>query len=143
MLIYAMAAVAVAGSEPKIEMASPTDCAVLVAIGKSQAGWGQDGPDQPFVDEGPLQDGTVYRQACDWPALGVGAPTILKPGQTGPRFAIDKPVYSKNGAVAEADINFVSWAGGNSPPFISIQHCTLRKRAKGWRLVKCDQGPIT
>jgi hypothetical protein len=143
MFILAMIAAMSGGSEPKIEIASPIDCAVVVAIGKSQVAWGQRGPNQPFIDEGPLLDGTVYRQICDWRSLGVGAPTILKPGQTGPRFAIEKPIYSQNGTIAEADLNLASWNGPGTAPFASIQHCTIKKKGGAWRLLKCEQGPIT
>jgi hypothetical protein len=106
-------------------------------------GWSAAGPTEPFVDVGPLRDGAIYRQACDWKALGVGAPTIADPGQTGPRFAVEKPLYAADGQTAQADINFVSWAGPGTQPFLSVRHCALRKVADHWRLIQCRAGPIT
>ena len=98
-------------SPAKVEIASASDCAILVEVGKSEVGWGAAGPTEPFVDVGPLPDGTIYRQACDWKALGVGAPTIARPSQAGARFAVEKPVYAADGQSAQADLDFTFNAG--------------------------------
>ncbi|CAN5618491.1 hypothetical protein BH10PSE5_BH10PSE5_13510 [soil metagenome] len=71
MILLAMMAALSGEMQPRIELASASDCAIVVAIGRAQAAWGAIGPNQPLVDEGPLSDGTIYRQACDWRALGV------------------------------------------------------------------------
>lgn len=75
MILLAILAQLAATPPAKVEIASASDCAILVKVGKSEVGWSTAGPTQRFVDVGPLPDGTIYRQACDWKALGVGAPT--------------------------------------------------------------------
>ncbi len=142
MILLAMLA-ALASGGPTVEDASLSDCEILVQVGRAEAAWGQSGPNQPFVDEGPLPSGVLYRQRCDWRALGVGPPTLLKPGQTGPRFAIEKPVYSEDGRSAQTAVNFMSWAGPGTAPFLSIRHCSLRIKDGHWHLIRCEQGPIT
>lgn len=128
---------------PPVVLASERDCAVLVEVGRSLVNWGHAGPNQPFVDSGPLPDGTIYRQLCDWKKFGVGAPEIVRPEQTGPRFAVDKPMYAKDGRSARVDVTFISWAGPGLSPFVSIKHCELRRSAAQWRLISCAQGMIT
>jgi hypothetical protein len=115
----------------------------LVEAGKSEVGWGADGPTEPFVDVGPLPDGVLYRQNCDWKTLGVGAPIIADPSRTGARFAVDKPVYAADGQTAEADLNFAFSAGPSGRLFVSVRHCNLRKVADRWRLIECVARPIT
>lgn len=139
MIILAALAVLATLADTTVQEASADDCAIVVEIGKSQAAWGPNGPNQPFFIEGQQKDGSTYRQQCPWNALGVGAPTPATPGNG---FAIDKPVYGDDGATAEADVNFVAWAGPGTAPFISVRHCELRKRKGQWRLKKCVQGPI-
>jgi hypothetical protein len=143
MILLAILAGLVGAGGPKVEYASADDCQIIVAIGRSEAAWGPNGPNQPFVAEGPLADGTIYRQACDWRALGVGAAVTPSPGQVGARFAIEKPTYKQHGKVAEAAANFVVWAGPGSTPFLSVRYCKLRKESGDWRLLRCAQGPIT
>ena len=111
MILLATLAQLAASSPAKVELASASDCEIVVEVGKSEVGWSRDGPSQPFVDIGPLPDGVLYRQACDWKSLGVGAPTIADPDQSGPRFAVEKPVYAADGQTAEADLNF-TFTGG-------------------------------
>ncbi len=135
MILLAILAQLAVTPPAKEEIASARDCAILVEIGKSEVGWGAAGPTEPFVDVGPLRDGAVYRQACDWKALGVGAPTIVDPGQAGARFAVEKPVYAADGQTAEADLNFVFTAGPGSRLFISVRHCALRRVEDRWRLI--------
>jgi hypothetical protein len=142
MILLAILA-AVAGDVPSVELATPSDCEIVVEVGRAEAGWGAAGPNQPFVDEGPLPNGTIYKQKCDWRALGVGAPKILTPGQTGPRFAIEKPIYSEDGRAARTSFNFFIWPGPGTAPFFSIRHCSLRMAGGHWHLVSCEQGPIT
>jgi hypothetical protein len=140
-LIAILAQLAV--TSPRVDVASERDCAVLIEIGRSLVNWGATGPDQPFVDSGPLSDGATYRQACDWKKFGVGAPQIVQPGQTGPRFAVDKPAYAKDGRSACVNVTFISWAGPGASPFISVKHCELRRSDGQWRLVACTQDAIT
>jgi hypothetical protein len=143
MILLAILAQLAVAPPAKEEIASASDCAILVEVGKSEVGWGADGPTEPFVDVGPLRDGAIYRQACDWKALGVGAPGIADPSRTGARFAVEKPVYAADGQTAEADVNFVFTAGPGSGLFVSVRHCALRKSADRWRLIQCRAGPIT
>ena len=143
MILLAILAELAAATAPKVELASPSDCAILVAVGRSEVAWGTAGPNQPFVDEGPLPDGTIYRQACDWKGLGVGAPRIVVAWQVGPSFAVDKPTYANGGRTARVDVSFISWAGPGTAPFVSIRNCTLRKAVDRWRLLQCKPGAIT
>jgi hypothetical protein len=143
MIFLAILAQLAAASPAKVEVASASDCAILVEVGKWEVGWGADGPNEPFVDVGPLSDGVLYRQACDWKALGVGAPTIADPSQAGARFAVDKPVYAADGRTARADLNFVFTAGPGSRLFVSVRQCELRKAGDRWQLIECVAGPIT
>ena len=143
MIVLAMLAALAGNTGSATEYASADDCAILVEVGKVEAAWGPKGPNQPLVAEGELKDGTVYIQACNWAALGVGAPVLLKSGQTGPRFAVDKPRYTKGGKAAAVEVNFVVWQGPGFPPFLSVRRCDLRKTNGHWRLTKCTQGPIT
>jgi hypothetical protein len=143
MVILAILAQLAVAPPAEEEIASASDCAILVEVGKSEVGWSAAGPNQPFVEVGPLPDGVLYRQACDWKALGVGAPTIADPSLAGARFAVEKPVYAADGQTAEADLNFVFTAGPRSRLFVSVRHCTLRKAADRWRLIECVAGPIT
>ena len=130
-------------SPAKVEIASASDCAILVEVGKSEVGWGAAGPTEPFVDVGPLPDGTIYRQACNWKALGVGAPTTAGPSQAGARFAVEKPVYAADGETAQVDLDFTFTAGPGSRLFVSIRRCALRKTARHWQLIECVADPIT
>jgi hypothetical protein len=125
------------------EIASASYCEILVEIGKSEVGWGAAGPTESFVDVGPLPDGTIYRQACDWKALGVGAPKIVGPDQAGARFAVEKPIYAANGETAQADLNFIFTGAPGDRLFLSVRHRALRKAAGHWRLMQCTAGPIT
>ena len=52
MILLAMLA-ALASGGPTVEDASLSDCEILVQVGRAEAAWGQSGPNQPFVDEGP------------------------------------------------------------------------------------------
>jgi hypothetical protein len=90
-----------------------------------------------------MSDGTIYRQSCDWKKFGVGAPQIVRPEQTGPHFAVDKPTFTKGGRNANVDVTFISWVGPGVSPFISIKHCNLRRNGVRWRLISCAQGAIT
>ena len=132
-----------ASTAPQVVVASERDCAVLVEAGRSLVNWGPTGPNQPFVDSGPLADGTIYRQSCDWKKFGVGAPEIVRPEQTGPRFAVDKPIYAKGGRRARVEVTFISWAGPGVSPFVSMKHCELRRSAAQWRLISCAPGMVT
>ena len=143
MILLAILAQLAAASPAKVEDASVSDCAILVEVGKSEVGWGAAGPNEPFVDVGPLSDGVLYRQACDWKALGVGAPTIADPSQTGARFAVEKPAYAADGQSAKVDLNFVFTGGPEDRLFIAVRQCALRKVAGRWRLIECVAGPIT
>ncbi len=138
--ILAQLAVTPPGGE---EIASASDCEILVEIGKAEVGWGAAGPNEPFVDVGPLPDGVVYRQACDWRALGVGAPKIVGADEAGARFAVEKPVYGADGETARADLNFIVTGAPGDRLFLSVRRCALRKAAGHWRLVECIAGPIT
>lgn len=142
MLVLAVLA-QLGSSAPQMVMASERDCAVLVEVGRSLVNWGPKGPSQPFVDSGPLPDGRIYLQACDWKKFGVGAPQVVRSEQTGPRFGVDKPIYSKGGRSARVDVAFISWAGPGVSPFVSMKHCELRRSATRWRLISCAQGIIT
>lgn len=143
MILLAILAQLAATAPARVEIASASDCAILVEAGKSEVGWGAAGPTEPFVDVGPLPDGAIYRQACDWKALGVGAPTIFDPSQDGARFAVEKPVYAADGQSAEVDLNFVFTAGPGTRLFVSIRRCALHKAADQWRLIECKQRLIT
>jgi hypothetical protein len=143
MILLATLAQLAASSAAKVELASASDCEIVVEVGKSEVGWSRDGPSQPFVDIGPLPDGGLYRQACDWKALGVGAPTIADPDQSGPRFAVEKPVYAADGQTAEADLNFIFTGGPGDRLFLAVRHCALRIVSDHWRLIQCRAGPIT
>jgi hypothetical protein len=143
MILLATLAQLAATSPAMVEIASASDCEIVVEVGKSEVGWGAGGPTEPFVDVSPLPDGVLYRQACDWKALGVGAPTIAEASQAGARFAVDKPVYAADGQTAEVDLNFVFTAGPGSRLFVSVRRCNLRKVVDHWRLIECVAGPIT
>jgi hypothetical protein len=132
-----------AASPAKVEFASASDCAIVVEVGKSEAGWGADGPNEPFVEVDSLPNGVLYRQACDWKALGVGVPKIADPSQAGARFAVEKPVYAADGQSAEVDLDFSFTAGPGSRLFVSVRRCALRNMAGRWRLIECVAGPIT
>jgi hypothetical protein len=129
--------------EPQAVLASSDDCAIVVAVGRAEVAWGPKGPNQPFVESGPLPDGRSYRQACDWTTLGVGAPSLVTSGQLGPRFAVDRPTYSRDRKAARADLTFVVWSGPGAAPFVSVRHCRLRAVRGVWRLLRCEAGPIT
>ena len=143
MIALALIALVTGGPEPTVVNASADDCAITVEIGRARAAWGPKGPNQLFVIEGQGPEGSVYRQDCDWVALGVGAPVLAKIGKPGPRFAVKRPVYGVGRKTAEATVTFVAWAGPGSTPLISIEHCRLRSRRGVWHLVKCEQGLIT
>jgi hypothetical protein len=143
MILLTILAQLAATSAAVVETASASDCEILVEVGKSEAGWGADGPTEPFVDVGPMPDGVHYRQACDWKTLGVGAPTIVDPKRPGLRFAMEKPVYADDGQTAQADLNFIFTGGPSDRLFISVRHCALRRVGDHWRLVQCQAGPIT
>ena len=143
MIALALFALVIAGPERAVVHASADDCAIIVEIGRAQAAWGPKGPNQPFLVEAQGPNGSVYRQECDWAALGVGAPVLAKIGEPGPRFAVERPVYGAGRKTAEADVNFIAWAGPGTAPFISILHCRLRTSRGVWHLVKCEQGLIT
>ena len=142
MILLAILAQLIAAPPAGEEIASASDCAILVEVGKSEVGRSAAGPNQPFVEVGPLPDGTIYRQGCDWKALGVGAPTIADTSDAGARFAVEKPVYAADGQTAKVDINFVFAAPG-ARLFLSVRHCALRKVADQWRLIECKQRLIT
>mgnify|MGYP000031662677 FL=1 len=143
MIALAMIVLVTVLPEPIVVHASADDCAIIVAIRKAQAAWGLKGPNRPFVVEGQGPDGIIYRQDCDWAASGVGPPVVQKLGEPGPRFAIGRPVYGVGRKTAEADISFVAWAGRGTVPFMSAEHCTLKRSRGAWRVVKCEQGIIT
>ena len=64
-----------------------------------------------------------------------GAPTIADPDQSGPRFAVEKPLYAADGQTAEADLNFIFTGGPGDPLFLAVRHCALRKVSDHWRLI--------
>lgn len=140
MLAMSMFGAVLAGSSPDPELASPMDCAVLVAIGKAQANWGSEGAGLPFVDTGPLPDGRIYKQVCDWAGLGVSTPKIIDPAAPGPRFAVSKPVYAGQGRQATADFSYFSWEGPGSRAIFSIKTCRLKQENGTWRVEVCQQG---
>jgi len=143
MLAISVLTAVIAGPPAQIQLATATDCAVLVAIGKSQVGWGVDPPRSPLVNTGPLGDGVEYRQDCDWRRLGVAAPKIIAPDATGPRFAVTKPTYSPDRRGATADLYLGAWNGPGEPSFIEVRTCHLRHKDRTWHVVRCDRGPIT
>jgi hypothetical protein len=141
MLAFVVAAVSLAASVPQVAHATTEECAVIVEIGRSRAAWGASGPNQAFVIDGPEQDGTSYREDCNWQAFGVGAPS--QPQNADPRFAISRPRFGSDMKTATAELQFVAPRGPAVAPFVSIEMCELRKHEGHWKLVACAQGPIT
>jgi hypothetical protein len=140
MMLAAVAAQAALGS-PEIIHASADDCAVIVAIGRSQVQWGEHGPNEPFFVDGALPDGADFREDCPWRSLGVGDPVPARQGALG--FAIDRPIYGADGKSATAALSFTAFSKKNVTPFASVETCSLVKQGGGWTLVKCVQNLIT
>jgi hypothetical protein len=144
MLAGLAAAILVApAATPTIVRASSEDCEVIAAIGRAEAGWGRDGPDEPFVVDGEAPNGGIYREDCDWRALGLGPPTPA--GAQGARFAIERPTYSTDHTSATAGVNFIVLPppGQSVAPFIQTRTCRLEKREGRWRLLSCKTTAIT
>jgi len=140
--ILAVVASQAVAPAPVIHHASKDDCEIIVAIGRAKVGWGDKGPDEPLFIDGPLPDGSDYREDCSWHGLGVGDPVPGTPGK-GNGFGIDKPVYGPDGATATTQLSFTVFSASNQRPFLQELSCKLTKRDGHWVLDSCEQGFIT
>lgn len=124
-------------STPRIELASPDDCAVIVAVGKARMGWGEKPPASGFYPDSSLPGGGVYREACPWKRLGVADP-VLGTAATPQGFAISRPVFDSSRTHAIASLETTA-----KPRFAEVQTCRLEKAAGQWRVISCDVTLIT
>jgi hypothetical protein len=133
--------VAVLGfAAPPIVHASAEDCAVIVSILQSRAAWTANGPNTPLVIDGKQSDGSLYRQDCDWKALGVGDPIPIGPDRA--RIGIERPAYGANGVTATAGVSFFAPRGRTAPAFMAVWTCRLRKTGTTWEVADCVEGAI-
>lgn len=123
----------------RIVMASADDCAIVVAIGKSELKWGENPPAAALLPDFPLPDGAIYREDCAWKQLGVAAPAIGNE-QSRIAFFITRPDYSGSRATAFFHYSVASVRlpdGAVLPPFLERERCSLEKKPGGWHLVSC------
>jgi len=142
MLAIALALAAAVALDPPVEHAGPDDCAIIVAIGRAKLGWtGQTPPSQDFFPEWDGEKGGTYRQDCAWRDHGVAPPHIGGKASTA-LFSITRPRYGRARATATAELTVSLMAKGRAP-FVSVEHCTVRRQARRWVLVGCRQTAIT
>lgn len=125
-------------SNAHIERASADDCAILVAIGKSELKWGTKPPAAAMLPDFPIAGGT-YREDCAWKELGVAAP-VIGDSHAPIAFFVSRPVYSGKRATAFFHYSVASVRlpdGAILPPFFERERCLLEKRADGWHLAGC------
>lgn len=119
--------------------ASADDCAVIVAIGKSELKWGAGAPRAAFLRDFVLPDRSTYREDCPWKELGVAEPTIGD-AQSAAAFSITRPAYEGNRATAWFQYSVAELhepSGTSIPPFLEREECTAQKGSAGWRLLGC------
>ena len=137
-MLELLAALLVANpAAPRAELASPDECAVIVAVGRARMGWGDKPPASGFHPDAPLPGGGVYREACPWRQLGVADP-VLATAATPQGFAISRPVFDAARTHATVDLETTA-----KPRFAEVQTCKLEKTAGRWRVVSCDVTLIT
>jgi len=134
-MIEALAAAIVIGTAP-VELASPDDCAIIVAIGKGRLDWGASPPKYAFFPDWP-QGAGVYRESCPWRSLGVAEPVIGTPASPN-GFYVGRPAYDAGRTHATATL-----ALSVRPSFLETFDCELEKRDGAWRLIACRTLAIT
>ncbi|MGH6889236.1 MAG: hypothetical protein ACREHF_08580 [Rhizomicrobium sp.] len=123
----------------RVERASADDCAILVAIGKSELKWGAKPPAAAFLPEFSMPGGGTYRQGCSWNELGVAPPTIGD-SRSPMAFFITRPTYAGPRATAYFQYTVAALRlpdGSLLPPFLERERCSLEKRAGEWHLLSC------
>ena len=137
-MIETLAALILAATAPvPVELASPDDCAIIVAIGKDRVGWGQAPPKTALYVDQPSDDGGVYREACPWKRYGVADPVIGTDASPG-GFTVSRPTYDASRTHATASLTITV-----NPRFIDLWACRLVKRGGHWRLIACEEQAIT
>ena len=81
-VVLIIAAVAVATTRQPVVHASAEDCAVIVEVGRHALGWGTAEPLATYLDADG-DNGTVFREVCQWRKLGVPTPTFVAANVTG------------------------------------------------------------
>src|SRR5579872_2869068 len=89
---------------PGVAHASSDECAVIVATGKTVAGWDRHGPTWPL-----RLSYNNYREDCDWHRFGVGAPIEAIPRMTSAMIA--RPEFSPSHRSARVYVDFRTYAG--------------------------------
>lgn len=123
----------------RIELASADDCAILVAVGKSELKWGAKPPAAAMLPDFPTTGGGTYREVCAWKELGVAAP-IVGDAHSPIAFFVSRPIYSGKSATAFFHYSVASVRlpdGAILPPFFERERCSLEKQADGWHLAGC------
>jgi hypothetical protein len=146
-LAIAVLQAAAAAGPPPVTHASADDCAIIVAIGKAELGWGADSSsDWPFFPDYDLPGGGSYVEDCPWRTLGVAPPTIGSPASMR-GAAIARPAYGSDRVTATADITTTiseqDASGRPLPPFIQDRVCKLERRGTTWMLLSCDTTAMT
>ncbi|HEY3776587.1 MAG TPA: hypothetical protein VGL35_00870 [Rhizomicrobium sp.] len=134
-----------AGRVSSIEQASADDCAIIVAIGKSELKWGKRAPSAAFLRDFELPGGGTYREECSWKYLGM-APPAIGDSRSSMAFFITRPVYSGKRAKAWFQYSVASLRRADGtllPPFVERELCALEKRAEQWYLLGCKLTAIT
>jgi hypothetical protein len=129
-----------------IERASAEDCAVILAVGRSQLGWGAKPPEFAFFPEVDQDGGKTFVEECPWKAMGVAAPRIGTP-QSENGFWISRPVFDRTRTTASADMTrtIVAMENQGEPMngFLETRTCSLRKRDGRWQVVACRSAAVT
>jgi hypothetical protein len=126
-------------SESGVERASTDDCAVLVAIGKSELKWGAKPPAAALLASFSMPSGAIYRQECSWRKLGVAAP-VIGDSRAAMVFFVTRPTYAGRRATAyfQYAVAPVRLPDGSLlSPFLERELCSLEKQPAGWHLLGC------
>lgn len=127
-----------------VERASADDCAIIVAVGRNRMNWGTAAPDYAYYREFDRDGGGTYLEDCSWKQLGVAKP-LTKVQQPEKGFSITRPRYAGASATVELQI-FISEQivdGKRTPPFISVETCSLERQGDRWQFRECKLRLIT
>jgi hypothetical protein len=130
--------------KPPVERASADDCAIIVAVGKNRMNWGAAPPNYAYYREFDSDGGGTYLEDCSWQQLGVAEP-LTKVQQPEKGFSITRPRYTGASATVELQI-FISEQivdGKRTPPFISVETCSLERQGGRWQFRECNLRLIT
>jgi hypothetical protein len=148
-MLAAFAAVILAAAPAaKQARASADDCAVILAVARSQMAWtARTPPPYAFFPEIEGEGGAItYVESCPWKAMGVAAPRIGD-GQSPNGFFVTRPAYdpSRTKATAELTRSIVGMENQGEPMrgFMETRACDLEKRGGSWRVVGCRLAAIS